>query len=142
MCVCSAPPQVTMAPSEIMRRIKGRSASKLLEEFPVIKKRFFYPITKASRGRNASYLAPPRTDLDVQFSSIWFLGHIRFRVKQLHQLNTLCFFVFIGSFGLAIPKRSKASLKTFQLKLLRFPPRRFNHLNAHSIAQPKIATRI
>jgi len=34
----SAPP--TMAPSEIMRRIKGRSASKLLEEFPVIKKRY------------------------------------------------------------------------------------------------------
>jgi len=30
----SAPP--TMAPSEIMRRIKGRTASKLFEEFPVI----------------------------------------------------------------------------------------------------------
>jgi putative transposase len=33
----SAPPDV--APSEIMRRIKGRSASKLLEEFPALKKR-------------------------------------------------------------------------------------------------------
>lgn len=35
----SAPP--TMAPSEIMRRIKGRSASKLFEEFPAIKKRYW-----------------------------------------------------------------------------------------------------
>ena len=34
----SAPP--TMAPSEIMRRIKGRTASKLFEEFPNIKKRY------------------------------------------------------------------------------------------------------
>jgi putative transposase len=35
----SAPP--TMAPSEIMRRIKGRTASKFFEEFPVIKKRYW-----------------------------------------------------------------------------------------------------
>ena len=35
----SAPP--TMAPSEIMRRIKGRSASKLFEEFPPLKKRYW-----------------------------------------------------------------------------------------------------
>ena len=35
----SAPP--TMAPSEIMRRIKGRSATKLFEEFPKIKKRYW-----------------------------------------------------------------------------------------------------
>jgi putative transposase len=35
----SAPPN--MAPSEIMRRIKGRSSSKLFEEFPVIKKRYW-----------------------------------------------------------------------------------------------------
>jgi putative transposase len=35
----SAPP--TMAPSEIMRRIKGRTASKLLEEFPSIQKRYW-----------------------------------------------------------------------------------------------------
>ena len=35
----SAPP--SMAPSEIMRRLKGRSASKLFEEFPVIKKRYW-----------------------------------------------------------------------------------------------------
>jgi putative transposase len=35
----SAPP--TMAPSEIMRRIKGRSANKLFEEFPEIKKRYW-----------------------------------------------------------------------------------------------------
>jgi len=35
----SAPP--TMAPSEIMRRIKGRSASKLFEEFTHIKKRYW-----------------------------------------------------------------------------------------------------
>jgi len=30
-----------MAPSEIMRRIKGRSANKLFEEFPHIKKRYW-----------------------------------------------------------------------------------------------------
>ena len=35
----SAPP--TMAPSEIMRRIKGRTASKLFQEFPKIKKRYW-----------------------------------------------------------------------------------------------------
>ncbi|MFZ2449719.1 MAG: IS200/IS605 family transposase [Methylovulum miyakonense] len=32
----SAPP--TLAPSEIMRRIKGRASGKLFEEFPVLKK--------------------------------------------------------------------------------------------------------
>lgn len=37
--VVSAPPN--MAPSEIMRRIKGRSARKLFEEFPVLKKRYW-----------------------------------------------------------------------------------------------------
>ena len=35
----SAPP--TMAPSEIMRRIKGRSSSKLFEEYPKLKKRYW-----------------------------------------------------------------------------------------------------
>lgn len=35
----SAPP--TMSPSEIMRRIKGRTASKLFEEFPALKKRYW-----------------------------------------------------------------------------------------------------
>ena len=35
----SAPPQ--LAPSEIMRRVKGRSAKKLFEEFPVVRKRFW-----------------------------------------------------------------------------------------------------
>jgi putative transposase len=35
----SAPP--TLAPSEIMRRIKGRTASKLFEEFPALKKRYW-----------------------------------------------------------------------------------------------------
>jgi putative transposase len=35
----SAPPN--MAPSEIMRRIKGRTASKLFEEFPALKKRYW-----------------------------------------------------------------------------------------------------
>ncbi len=35
----SAPP--TMAPSEIMRRIKGSTASKLFEEFPMLKKRYW-----------------------------------------------------------------------------------------------------
>ena len=35
----SAPP--TMAPSEIMRRIKGRSSSKLFEDFPKLRKRFW-----------------------------------------------------------------------------------------------------
>lgn len=37
--VVSAPPN--MAPSEIMRRIKGRSSSKLFEEFPHIKRRYW-----------------------------------------------------------------------------------------------------
>ena len=35
----SAPPSVS--PSEIMRRVKGRSARKLFEEFPVLKKRYW-----------------------------------------------------------------------------------------------------
>ncbi len=35
----SAPP--TLPPSEIMRRIKGQSAAKLFEEFPVLKKRYW-----------------------------------------------------------------------------------------------------
>jgi len=35
----SAPP--TMAPSEIVRRIKGRTSSKLLAEFPHLQKRFW-----------------------------------------------------------------------------------------------------
>ena len=35
----SAPP--TMALSEIMRRIKGRTSSKLFEEFPMLKKRYW-----------------------------------------------------------------------------------------------------
>ena len=35
----SAPPNI--APSEIMRRIKGRSARKLFEEFPTLKKRYW-----------------------------------------------------------------------------------------------------
>ena len=35
----SAPPN--MAPSEIMRRIKGRSSSKLFESFPELKKRYW-----------------------------------------------------------------------------------------------------
>jgi putative transposase len=35
----SAPPH--LAPSEIMRRVKGRSAKKLFEEFPVLKKRYW-----------------------------------------------------------------------------------------------------
>ena len=35
----SEPP--TLAPSEIMRRLKGRSAAKLFEEFPVLRKRYW-----------------------------------------------------------------------------------------------------
>ena len=35
----SAPPN--MAPSEIMRRIKGRTARKLFEEFPMLKKQYW-----------------------------------------------------------------------------------------------------
>ncbi len=31
----------SMAPSEIMRRIKGRTSSKLFEEFPHVKKRYW-----------------------------------------------------------------------------------------------------
>ena len=30
-----------MAPSEIMRRIKGRTASKLFEEFPLLKQKYW-----------------------------------------------------------------------------------------------------
>jgi putative transposase len=37
----SSPP--TMAPSEIMRRIKGRTSSKLFEEFPNLKKTLLGP---------------------------------------------------------------------------------------------------
>ena len=37
--VISAPPN--MAPSEIMRKVKGRSARKLFEEFPELKKRYW-----------------------------------------------------------------------------------------------------
>jgi putative transposase len=35
----SAPPE--LAPSEMMRRIKGRTASKLFEEFPTLKQRYW-----------------------------------------------------------------------------------------------------
>ena len=35
----SVPPE--LAPSEIMRRIKGRTSSKLFEEFPTLKKRYW-----------------------------------------------------------------------------------------------------
>src|SRR5512134_3080552 len=35
----SAPPE--LAPSEIMRRITGRTSSKLFEEFPHVKKRYW-----------------------------------------------------------------------------------------------------
>ncbi len=35
----SAPQE--LAPSEIMRRVKGRTASKLFEEFPMLKKRYW-----------------------------------------------------------------------------------------------------
>ena len=35
----SAPPNIS--PSEIMRRIKGRSSTKILEEFPHLKKRYW-----------------------------------------------------------------------------------------------------
>lgn len=33
--------QPTLAPSEIMRRIKGRASNKLFEEFPMLKKRYW-----------------------------------------------------------------------------------------------------
>lgn len=45
----SAPP--TMAPSEIMRRIKGRSSSKLFEDFPHLRKRFWGRYFCASSGQ-------------------------------------------------------------------------------------------
>jgi hypothetical protein len=50
-----------MAPSEIMRRIKGRSSSKLFESFPDLKKRYwggnFWSIPKSPQdaGFRASY---------------------------------------------------------------------------------------
>jgi len=37
--LASCPP--TMAPSEIMRRIKGHTSSKLFEEFPHLKKKYW-----------------------------------------------------------------------------------------------------
>ena len=37
--LASAPP--TISPAEIMRRIKGRTATKLFEEFPNLKKRYW-----------------------------------------------------------------------------------------------------
>ena len=37
--LASCPP--SMAPSEIMRRIKGRTSSKLFEEYPHLKKRYW-----------------------------------------------------------------------------------------------------
>ncbi len=39
LLLVSAPPN--LAPSEIMRRIKGRSASKIFESFPDLKKRYW-----------------------------------------------------------------------------------------------------
>jgi len=41
MCtyLVSCPPE--LAPSEIMRRLKGRTSSKLFEEFPEIKRRYW-----------------------------------------------------------------------------------------------------
>jgi len=35
----SAPPN--LSPSEIMKRVKGRTAMKIFEEFPVLKKRYW-----------------------------------------------------------------------------------------------------
>jgi len=43
----SAPPN--LAPSEIMRRIKGRSASKVFESFPDLKKRYWGETLLGSR---------------------------------------------------------------------------------------------
>ena len=37
--------------------------------------------------------------------------------------------------GLATPSFFSARLNIFQVKLLRLPPRRFSHLNAHAVAQ-------
>ena len=44
----SAPPN--MALSEIMRRIKGRTSSKLFEEFPMLKKRYWGDGTSGDAG--------------------------------------------------------------------------------------------
>ncbi len=52
----SCPP--TMAPSEIMRRIKGRTSSKLFEEFPHLKKRYWgrhFSKYGRMKGRFCSY---------------------------------------------------------------------------------------
>ena len=43
----SSPP--SLAPSEIMRRIKGRTASKLFEAFPLLKKRYWEQHFRCSR---------------------------------------------------------------------------------------------
>jgi len=42
--------------------------------------------------------------------------------------------LFFRDPGAAAPARLKAWLKAFQVKLLRLPPRRLSHLNAHSVA--------
>jgi putative transposase len=52
----SAPPN--MAPSEIMRRIKGRTSSKLFEEFPMLKKRYWGTALLGTRV----FLCHSRTD--------------------------------------------------------------------------------
>jgi len=44
----SSPPE--LAPSEIMRRIKGRTASKLFEEFPHLKKKYWGRHTFGQEG--------------------------------------------------------------------------------------------
>jgi len=51
----SCPPE--MAPSEIMRRIKGRTSSKLFEEFPHVKKRYWGRTKDASFRRRVSGLS-------------------------------------------------------------------------------------
>ena len=48
----SAPP--TISPSEIMRRIKGRTSTKLFEEFPHLKKRYW------GRGSVENFIASLR----------------------------------------------------------------------------------
>ncbi len=80
-------------------------------------------------------MKPVSTDPDVRFSRIRFLGCTRFRARHLRYENTRCRFVATGSLGFTSPRRSMALLKAFQVKLLRFPPRRFSHLKAHSTAQ-------
>ena len=76
----------------------------------------------------------PRTNPDVQFSSIRFLCCTRLRVELNHYANTLWRRFGSVMVGRAIPKRSSARVNVSQVKLLFLPPLRLSHLKVQSLA--------